>query len=82
MLFIINLIVELADKAFLEKQKDILRLFKYVNQESYYKDHVDIAKQWDIPKQISQFSVSLLPFKLNSANINKCFFFQTETRSC
>lgn len=49
----------LADKAFLAKQKDMLRLYKHVNQESYYKDHIDIAKSWQIKDNVNAYTVSL-----------------------
>jgi len=39
---------KVVDKQLLARQKDILRLFKYVNQPSYYKDHVDIAQNFKL----------------------------------
>ncbi|XP_044272322.1 hexamerin-like [Tribolium madens] len=39
---------KISNKQFLERQRDILRLFKHVNQPSYYKDHVEIAQNFHI----------------------------------
>ncbi|XP_017777166.1 PREDICTED: hexamerin-like [Nicrophorus vespilloides] len=55
---------KIADKVFLEKEKDVLRLFEYVNQPAYYKDFIEIAKdfkfdghwdQWTQPQYAKEF---------------------------
>jgi hypothetical protein len=56
---------KVGDKVFLEKQKDVLRLFNYINQPSYYKDFVEIADafkfegmyqaQWTKPEYAKEF---------------------------
>ncbi|XP_017777164.1 PREDICTED: hexamerin-like [Nicrophorus vespilloides] len=55
---------KVADKVFLGKQKDVLRLFEYVNQPAYYKDFVEIEKefkfeghwdQWTKPEFAKEF---------------------------
>ncbi|KAF2892662.1 hypothetical protein ILUMI_13512, partial [Ignelater luminosus] len=44
------------DKQHLDRQKNILRLFKYVNQPSYYNDHIEIAKTYNIEDHLDQYS--------------------------
>jgi hypothetical protein len=39
---------KITSKQFLERQRDVLRLFRHVNQPSYYKDHVEIAQSYNI----------------------------------
>jgi hypothetical protein len=39
---------KITNKQFLERQRDVLRLFRHVNQPSYYKDHVEIAQSYNI----------------------------------
>ncbi|XP_017777158.1 PREDICTED: larval serum protein 1 alpha chain-like [Nicrophorus vespilloides] len=55
---------KVADKVFLEKQKDILRLFQHVQQPTYYKDLIEFAKtfkfeghwdQWSKPEYVKEF---------------------------
>ncbi|KAF2896224.1 hypothetical protein ILUMI_09950 [Ignelater luminosus] len=45
-----------ADKQHNQIQHDILRLYKYVNQPSYYKDHVEIANSYSLEANIQQYS--------------------------
>lgn len=49
----------IADKQHNQIQQDILRLFRYVNQPSYYKDHVEIANSYSLEANVQQYSVSL-----------------------
>ncbi|XP_017775586.1 PREDICTED: allergen Cr-PI-like [Nicrophorus vespilloides] len=55
---------KVADKVFLEKQKDILRLFQHVHQPTFFKDLVEVAKtfkfeghwdQWSKPEYVKEF---------------------------
>lgn len=48
----------IADKQQLQKQLDILRLFRYISQPSYYKDFEEIAKTYSIEKNIDGYTVS------------------------
>ncbi|XP_049821677.1 hexamerin-1.1-like isoform X2 [Aethina tumida] len=38
---------KVANKEFLERQKDVLTLFSYINQPTYYKEHLSILEKWD-----------------------------------
>jgi hypothetical protein len=39
-----------------QKQKDVWRLFKYINQPSYYKDHVEISHNYHLSKNVAAYS--------------------------
>jgi hypothetical protein len=54
-----TLILSLKDSTnYAQKQKDVWRLFKYINQPSYYKDHVEIAHNYHLSKNVAAYSVS------------------------
>ncbi|KAF2901629.1 hypothetical protein ILUMI_04554 [Ignelater luminosus] len=50
---------KLHDKDYLTQYKDVLTLFKYVHQRTYYKYHVDIAKDYSIEHNLNGYTVSL-----------------------
>jgi len=39
---------EIEDQVLLERQKDILKLFKFINQPSYYKDFLEVASKFSV----------------------------------
>lgn len=45
-----------ADKEFLAKQKDILRLFKYIYSHNYFKDQAEIAKTYHIEQNMDHYT--------------------------
>ncbi|RZC33552.1 Hemocyanin C domain containing protein [Asbolus verrucosus] len=45
-----------TDKQQAERQRDVLRLFRHLNQPSYYKDHVEIAQQFHLERHYDSFS--------------------------
>lgn len=51
-------------------QKDIFRLFKYINQPSYYKDHVEIAHTYKFHENANLYTVSFLK-NIFSTRFNK-----------
>ncbi|KAL3274339.1 hypothetical protein HHI36_015738 [Cryptolaemus montrouzieri] len=46
---------KIADKDYLRKYKLILQLFSYINQPSYYKEIVEVAKEFDLEKNIDNY---------------------------
>jgi hypothetical protein len=49
-----------ADKPFLQRQNDILRLLVRIEQPSYYEDHIQIGSTYDIQSSIKDYKVRLL----------------------
>jgi hypothetical protein len=47
-----------ADKQFLERQKDFLKLLVRIQQPGYYDDQVKIAQSYDIESNINNYKVS------------------------
>lgn len=45
-----------ADKEFLGRQKDLLRLFKFIFQNNYYKDQAEIARNWRWEENVDSFT--------------------------
>ncbi|XP_044742194.1 hexamerin-like [Chrysoperla carnea] len=50
-----NIQGRVADKVFLQKQRDLLRLLRHVHQPNTYLDQVEIAKTFDIESNIALF---------------------------
>lgn len=51
-----NFFFLLADKEFLAKQKDLLRLFKYIHSHNYFKDQAEIAKTYKISEHMDHYT--------------------------
>ncbi|EFA09144.1 hexamerin 3 precursor [Tribolium castaneum] len=52
---------QISDKGLLQKQKDVLRLFRYVNQPSYYKDFNEIAQNFDLEQNYNNYANPEVP---------------------
>lgn len=48
----------IADKQQLQRQLDILRLFRYINEPTYFKDFVEIASSYSVESNIEAYTVS------------------------
>jgi hypothetical protein len=48
-----------ADKQFLQRQSDILRLLVRIEQPNYYEDQIQIGNSYDIESSIKDYKVSL-----------------------
>lgn len=47
---------KVADKTFLAKEKDLLRLFKFIFQRTYYKDQAEVAQKWQFEENVDLFT--------------------------
>lgn len=54
------IVFSLGDKIFLERQKNILRLFRYINQPTYYKDLAELSNTYSVETNVEAYSVSTI----------------------